>query len=170
MLFVIDLSTRRVEIAGISDRPYGAWVERVLRCMLDDFDGFLHPHRYLIRDRDPLFTKAVDELLRSAGVIPVKLPPRSPNLNAYAERFVRSIKSECLDRLIPIGKQHVQRAIDEYVDYYNRDRPHQGMNNELLEPSDRSGETENPSPSSTGAVMCHERLGGVLKSYARAAA
>lgn len=145
VLFVIDLSTRRVEIAGISERPHGAWVERVMRRLLDDFDGFLLPHRYLIRDRDPLFTKAVDELLKSADVEPVKLPPRSPNLNAFAERFVRSIKSECLGRIIPIGERHLRHAIDEYVEHYNRDRPHQGLGNQLIDPPDRP-------PPTTGVV------------------
>ncbi|RNC81395.1 MAG: hypothetical protein ED559_06270 [Phycisphaera sp.] len=162
VLFVIDLSTRRVEIAGISGTPHGAWVERVMRRLLDDFDGFLLPHRHLIRDRDPLFTKAVDELLRSAGVEPIKLPPRSPNLNAYAERFVRSIKSECLDRIIPIGERHLRCTIDEYVEHYNRDRPHQGLGNELIEPLERP-------PTTNGAVTCEERLGGLLRSYSRAA-
>lgn len=162
VLFVIDLSTRRVEIAGISGRPHGAWVERVMRGLLDDFDGFLLPHRYPIRDRDPLFTKAVDDLLRSAGVDPVKLPPRSPNLNAYAERFIRSIKSEYLGRIIPIGERHLRHAIDEYVEHYNGDRPHQGLGNELIEPLERS-------PTTTGIVSRHERLGGLLRSYTRAA-
>jgi len=99
VLFVIDLCTRRVEIAGISSAPHGAWVERTLRRQLDDFDGFLRNHNYLIHDRDPLFTKSMIEMLASGGVKSVKLPPKSPNLNAYAERFVRSIKQECLNRI-----------------------------------------------------------------------
>lgn len=162
VLFVIDLSTRRVEIAGISDRPHGAWVQRVMRRLLDDFDGFLRPHRFLIHDRDPLFTNALTELLRAAGIEPVKPPPRSPNLNAYAERFIRSIKSECLGRIIPIGERHQRCAIDEYIEHYNQDRPHQGLGNELIDPPDRP-------PTTTGAVTCEERLGGLLRSYSRAA-
>lgn len=124
VLFVIDLSTRRVEVAGISSAPHGAWVEQVLRRQLDDFDGFLRNHKYLIHDRDPLFTKLVIEMLASAGVKSVKLPPKSPNLNAYAERFVRSIMHECFDRIIPIGEEHLWRAIDAYIRHYNHDRPH----------------------------------------------
>ena len=161
-LFVIDLATRRVEIAGISDRPYGEWVYNVLRRQLDGFDGFLRNHRYLIHDRDPLFTQAMIDMLSAYGVQSVKLPQRSPNLNAYAERFVRSIKSECLDRIIPIGEQHLRHAIDTYIEHYNRDRPHQGLSNELLTPS--------PLPTAAnGKVVCDEQLGGLIRSYRRAA-
>jgi len=107
VLFVIDLSTRHVEIAGISDRPHGVWVEQALRRMTDDFDGFLRNQMYLIHDRDPLFTNSMIEMLASAGIKSVHLLPKSPNLNAYAERFVRSIKHECLNRIIPIGEKYL---------------------------------------------------------------
>ncbi len=100
MLFVIDLSTRRVQIAGSSATPNGAWAERLARRLTDPVDGFLRCRRFLIQDRDPLFTAAFDAILRSSGIEPVRLPPRSPNLNAYAECFARSVKSECLDRMI----------------------------------------------------------------------
>jgi len=163
VLFVIDLSTRCVEIAGISDCPHGAWVERVLKRQLDDFDGFLRNHRYLSHDRDPLFTKAMIDMLASAGVQSIKLPPKSPNLNAYAERFVRSIKHECLDRIIPIGEKHLWRAVDAYVKHYNHDRPHQGVGNVVLDPS-----FEPATP--VGKVICDEQLGGLIRSYHRAAA
>jgi len=163
VLFTIDLSTRRVEIAGISDYPHGAWVERVLKRQLDDFDGFLRNHKYLIHDRDPLFTKSMIEMLASGGVKSIKLPPKSPNLNAFAERFVRSIKHECLDRIIPIGEKHLWRAIDAYVKHYNHDRPHQGMDNLVLDPSFKPAEP-------VGKVICDEQLGGLIRSYRRAAA
>ncbi|MFK7883054.1 MAG: transposase [Phycisphaerales bacterium] len=162
VLFVIDLATRRVEIVGISDRPHGEWVRNVLRRQLDGFDGFLRSHTHLIHDRDPLFTQAMIDMLAACGVQSVKLPPRSPNLNAYAERFVRSIKHECLNRIIPIGEHHLTHAIDAYVDHYNRDRPHQGMHNELLTP--------NLSPvDSHGKIVCDEQLGGLIRSFRRAA-
>ena len=163
VLFVIDLSTRRVEIAGISSTPHGAWVERVLRQQLDDFDGFLRNHKYLIHDRDPLFTKSMIEMLASAGTKSIKLPPRSPNLNAYAERFVRSIKHECLDRIIPIGEKHLWRAVDAYVQHYNHDRPHQGVENVVLDPSFEPAKPD-------GKVICDEQLGGLIRSYRRDAA
>jgi len=163
VLFVIDLSTRRVEIAGISDRPHGAWVQRVLKRMTDDFDGFLRNHKFLIHDRDPLFTKSMIETLASAGVKSIKLPPKSPNLNAYAERFVRSIKHECLNRIIPIGEKHLWRAVDTYVEHYNYDRPHQGMGNLVLDPFFHPAEPD-------FRVICDEQLGGLIRSYRRAAA
>jgi transposase InsO family protein len=106
VLFVIDLKTRRAEIAGIAASPNGAWMSQIARNWTDSEDGFLLRSRYLIHDRDPLFTKRFREILESSGVHPVKLPARSPNLNAYAERFVRSIKSECLAQVIPIGESH----------------------------------------------------------------
>jgi len=163
VLFVIVLSTRRVEIAGISSTPHGAWVERVLRRQLDDFDGFLTNHKYLIHDRDPLFTKSMIEMLASAGIKSVKLPPKSPNLNAYAERFVRSIKHECLNRIIPIGEKHLWRAVDAYVKHYNHDRPHQGVGNVVLDPSLEPAEP-------VGKIICDEQLGGLIHSYRRDAA
>jgi len=106
----------------------------------------------------PLFhtTGAFRELLKSSGVKTVKLPARSPNLNAYAERFVRSIKSECLAQIIPLGDRHLRKAVKQYTKHYHFERNHQGLNNELIEkPSDE--------PSMDGAVECQERLGGVLK-------
>ena len=162
VLFVIDLATRKVEIAGISDCPHGAWVERVLRRQLDDFDGFLRIHKYLIHDRDPLFTKSMIDMLASASIESIKLPPKSPNLNAFAERFVRSIKHECLDRIIPIGEKHLWRAVDAYVKHYNNDRPHQGVGNVVLDPSFEPAEHD-------GKVICDEQLGGLIRSYRRAA-
>lgn len=163
VLFLIDLSTRRVNIAGTSDCPHGAWVERVLRRQLDDFDGFLRKHRYLIHDRDPLFTKSMIEMLASVGVQSVKLPPKSPNLNAYAERFVRSIKHDCLDRIIPIGEKRLWRAVDAYVEHYNHDRPHQEVGNMVLDQSFIPAEP-------VGKVICDEQLGGLIRSYRRDAA
>ncbi len=136
---------------------------RLVRGLTDAFDGFLLEHRYLIHDRDPLFTSAFHDLLRSVGVEPVKLPPRSPNLNAYAERFVLSIKSECLDRVIPLGERHLRRLIDEYAEHYLLERPHQGLSNRMI--------VSQPAPTARfRPVVCSERLGGLLRSYRRSAA
>lgn len=161
VLFVIDLETRRVEIAGVTDRPTGEWVTSVARGLIDDFDGFLRKHEYLIHDRDPLFTHRFQSLLRSAEIEPLRLPPRSPNLNAYAERFVGSIKSECLDRLIILGERHLRHVLAEYVQHYNHERCHQGLGNELIDPVREEGD---------GGVVCRERLGGLLRFYHRSAA
>jgi transposase InsO family protein len=161
VFFVIDLETRRVRIAGITDRPTVEWVTRVARSLVDDFDGFLSKHRYLVHDHDPLFRGAFPVLLRSAGVEPVRLPPQSPNLNAHAERFVRSIKEECLSKIVPIGERHVRHAIEQFAEHYHFERNHQGLGNQLI---DGEAETE-----PVNLVERRERLGGVLRSYHRAA-
>src|SRR5258706_3178389 len=162
VLFVIDLQTRRIEIAGIAASPDGRWMCQIARNLTDAEDGFLLRSRYLIHDRDPLFTKAFQRTLESSGVRPVKLPSRSPNLNAYAERFVRSIKSECLAQVIPIGEAHLRRAVREYVKHYHGERNHQGIGNRLIDSS--INELQRSS-----RIECRERLGGLLRYYHRAA-
>jgi transposase InsO family protein len=108
VLFFIELSTRRVEIAGISAAAHGLWMSQIARNVTDAVEGLLTGKRYLIHDRDPLFTDAFLSSLKDAGVESVKLPPRSPNLNAHAERFVRRIKESCLERLSCLAR--VRRA------------------------------------------------------------
>jgi transposase InsO family protein len=163
VLFVIDLQTRRVEIAGIVQQPDGAWMKQIARNLTDPDSGFLNGTRYLIHDRDPLFTEAFRGILSSASVDTVKLPARSPNLNAYAERFVRSVKSECLAKIIPLGERHLRKAVKEYTEHYHLERNHQGLDNELIEKLiDR--------PKMGGTVNCRERLSGVLNYYYRKAA
>ncbi len=104
VLFVIELKTRYIHIAGIHPVPDGAWMEQMARNLTDPDEGFLRTSHHLIHDRDPLYTRGFEEILRSGGVHPVRLPARRPNLHAYAERFVRSIKDECLSRVVPLGK------------------------------------------------------------------
>ncbi len=162
VLFVIDLKTRQVEIAGIVASPDGAWMSQIARNWTDSEDGFLFRSRCLIHDRDPLFTKGFREILESSGVHPVKLPSRSPNLNAYAERFVRSIKSECLAQVIPIGEGRLRRAVHEYVKHYHGERNHQGIGNQLIETSADESRRR-------GSIERRERLGGLLRFYCRAA-
>jgi putative transposase len=163
VLFIIDLQTRRVEIAGIAQHPDGEWMKQIARDLTDADGGFLNGTRYLIHDRDPLFTEAFRELLKPSGVKTVKLPARSPDLNAHAERFVLSIKSECLAHIIPLSERHLRKAVKEYTEHYHLERNHQGLNNDLVEkPSDE--------PHLDGVVECKERLGGILKYYYRRAA
>ena len=161
VFFVSDLPTRKVEIAGIAPIPDGLWMEQVARNLIDDFSGFLRGKRFLIHDRDPLFTRGLRELLQSAGVTSVRLPPRSPNLNAFAERFVLSIKSECLNRMVILGERHLRRAIAEYVEHYHLERTHQGLDNRLIDGVPEHG---------SGTVARRERLGGILSHYYREAA
>ena len=162
VLFLIDLHTRRVEIAGIVPQPNGEWMKQIVRNLSDADDGFLNGTRHLIHDRDPLFTEAFRELLKSCGVQTVKLPARSPDLNACAERFVRSIKSECLAQIIPLGERHLRKAVKEYTEHYHLERNHQGLDNELIEKS-------SDEPNMSRPVECQERLGGILNYYCRRA-
>ena len=162
VLFVIDLATRHVEIAGIGSEPDSAWVTQCGRQVTDPIDGFLVGKRFLLHDRDPLFTDAFRSTLAAVGVETVRLPPRSPNLNAYAERFVRTIKESCLDRIIFVGEGSLRHAIREFVAHYHHERNHQGRRNRLLiAPTTARGE---------GPIVCRPRLGGLLKYYHRPAA
>ncbi len=163
VLFVIDLTTRKVEIAGILPQPDGIWMKQVARNLTDCFCGFLKGKRYLIHDRDPLFSSDFAQILLAAGVKVVKLPPRSPNLNAYAEAFVRSIKHECLNRMIFFGTGHLRRTVSEFVEHYHGERNHQGLSNRLIKPNTGSCPREAP-------ISCRERLGGLLRYYHRRAA
>jgi transposase InsO family protein len=163
VLFAIDLQTRRVEIAGIAQQPDGEWMKQIARNLTGADDGFLTGARYLIHDRDPLFTEAFKEILGSSGVKTMKLPARSPDLNAYAERFVRSIKSECLAQIIPLGERHLRTAVKEYTQHYHLERNHQGLENELIEVRRGAADV-------SGDVERRERLGGILNYYYRRAA
>ena len=158
-LFVLDIATRRVHIAGTTRTPNEAFMAQVARNVTDVVDGFLHGHRKLIVDRDTKFTRGFQALLASGGVETIFTPPRSPNCNAYAERFVRSIKEECLGRMIFFGEASLRRAVREYVEHYNQERPHQGIGNRVVTPS------AVPRSTSLRSVTGHERLGGLLRHY-----
>jgi transposase InsO family protein len=163
VLSLIDLSTRRVEIAGIATKADGIWMGQVARNLCDDGDGFLTGKRHLIHDRDPLFTTQFLGTLAASGVKSVKLPPRSPNLNPHAERFVRTIKESCLDRMILFGEGSLRKTIREFVADYHGERNHQGLGNRLIIPE--------PSPAGgPGAIRRRQRLGGMLNYYYRQAA
>jgi hypothetical protein len=152
-----------VEIAGIVREPDSAWVAQCARQLTNPDEGCLWGKRFLLHDRDPRFSEAFADTLSAAGVETVRLPPRSPNLNASAERFVRTIKESCLDRLILIGEGSLRHAIQEFVEHYHRERNHQGVSNRLLFPVDPAARGEGP-------IACRARLGGLLKYYDRPAA
>ena len=118
VLFFIELSTRKVEVAGIARAANGLWMSQIARNLTDADEGILNGKRYLIHDRDTLFTAEFVDMLASAGVKSVKLPPRSPNLNAYAERFVHTIKESCLERMIFFGEHSLRKAIQEFMVHY----------------------------------------------------
>jgi transposase InsO family protein len=162
VLFFIDLSTRRVEIAGIASNANGLWMSQIGRNVTDAVDGILNGKRYLIHDRDPLFTPEFQSILAGVGVRSVKLPPQSPNLNAYPERFVRSIKESCLERLILFGENSLRTATRQFVARYLSERHHQGLGNRLIIP-------EASEVDKKGTIQCRQRLGGMLNYYYRAA-
>ena len=159
VLFAIDVATRKVEILGIHPQPNGPWMEQIARNVSGE-GGFLAGKKYLIHDRDPLYTAKFESILKAAEVEPVTLPPRSPNLNAHAERFVRSVKEERLGHLILFSEEQLRYVLTEYLKYYHHERIHQGIN-KIIEPQHKGNQ---------GEIICVERLGGLLKSYHRKAA
>jgi putative transposase len=166
VLFFIHLSSRKVHIAGVTPHPNHAWMIQVARNVTMADWGFLGPGQYLIHDRDGKFCPAFQRIIDDAGVTRVPLPPRSPNLNAYAERWVRSVREEALSRLILFGERSLWHVLTEYVPHFHEERPHQGKGNVVLMP------TVTPAQVTTrgNPIRCRERLGGLLKYYDRAAA
>ncbi len=163
VFFVIELATRRIEIAGITPGPNEAWMMQIGRNLTDPVNGFLTDKKSLIIDRDSKYSAEFRSLLAEAGVEPVRLPPRSPNLNAYAERFVRSIKDECLDHMIFFSERSLRKTTREFATHYHTERNHQGLDNRLID-------TDDQVESNFGAMKCVQRLGGLLRFYHRAAA
>jgi putative transposase len=163
VLFVMELATRRAHMAGITPHPTAAFMQQCARQLTDPFDGFLVGKQYLIRDRDTKFTPAFDGLLKDSGVEPLVLPPRSPNLNAHCERFVRSIKEEALDRMVVLGASTLSYVIHPYLVPYHTERNHQGLDNQLIVREGDVGYQTDP-------VVRRERLGGLLSDYYREAA
>ena len=166
VLFFIHLESRRVEVAGITSHPNEAWMMQVARNVTMDEWGFLDECRYLLHDRDTKYTQSFRQIIESGGVEPLRLPPRSPNLNAYAERWVKSVKDECLSKLILFGEASLRRALREYLVHYHQERNHQGRGNILLFPFT----TKHAAPVAEPPVRCRERLGGLLRYYHREAA
>ena len=163
VLVVIELATRRVQIAGITPHPTAAFMQQCAQQLTDPLEGFLGGKRYLIHDRDTKFTQAFDGLLKDSGVEPIGLPPRSPNLNAHCERFVRSIKEEALERMVMLGEAALSYVIHQYLAHYHTERNHQGLANQVIAPEPGLG-------SRGGQVRCRERMGGLLRYYYRDAA
>jgi putative transposase len=163
ILFFIDIASRSVHVAGITPHPDNSWMMQIARNVTDAEAGFLRGKQHLVLDRDAKYSDAFRTVLVREGIHVIRLPPRSPNLNSYAERFVRSLKEECLSRLIFIGRASLRRAITQYLSHYHRERNHQGLGNRLLQPVPAIGELRDP-------VIRGQRLGGMLSYYHRAAA
>ena len=165
VLFFIDLESRRICLAGVTRHPNQEWMEQMARNVTMEDSGFLINRRYLLHDRDSKYCSSFRQVIEAGSVKTLALPPRSPNLNAYAERWVRSVKEECLAKLILLGEGSLRRALRHYEAHYHEERNHQGKDNVLLFPLPTQavrGEQEK--------VRCRERLGGLLKYYEREAA
>lgn len=163
VLFFIHLESRRVDIAGITVHPDEPWMKQIARNATMEGCGVLRNCRYLLHDRDTKFTRSFRAILASGQVEPLALPARSPNLNAHAERWVRSVKEECLSKVILFGERSLRRSLSNYVDHFHAERNHQGKGNVLLLPRVTDQQREGP-------VRCRERLGGLLRHYHREAA
>jgi putative transposase len=162
VLFVVELDRRRVHLAGITAHPAGAWVTQVARNLLMDLDDHARRFRFLIRDRDAKFASAFDAVFRAAGIEIVKIPPRAPRANAFAQRWVRTVRTECLDRTLIWNCQHLYRVLTTYLEHYNTARPHRGIDLEVPVP------TATPLPVA-GDIERVDILGGLIHEYRRAA-
>lgn len=166
VFFVVEVHSRAVEVAGIRIDPDGAWMKQIARNLTDPVDGFLRNASYLIHDRDPLFTQAFRSTLECVDVKTVKIPAKSPNCNPHAERFVKSIKYECLNHFVVFGERHLRHVIEEYMRHYQHERFHQALGGKLVvnnQPVANDNDTLRP-------VGCRSRLGGLLNYYHREAA
>jgi putative transposase len=163
VLFVMELSTRRVCIAGVTTHPDTQWMLQMARQLTDPVDGILFGKRYLILDRDTKYCRSFRDFVKREGIEVIRLPPRSPNLNAYAERWVRGVREESLSKLIPIGQGMLRRVLREYSAHFHHERNHQGVGNVLIMP--RVSATHR-----VGSVIRRPRLGGLLNYYERATA
>ena len=163
VLFFIHLESRRVDIAGITVHPDEPWMRQMARNVTMEGCGALRDCRYLLHDRDTKYTQSFRAIIELGQVEPLVLPARSPNLNAYAERWVRSVKEECLSKVILFGERSLRRALSEYVEHFHAERNHQGKGNILLFPRDTDICREGP-------LQCRERLGGLLRYYHQEAA
>jgi transposase InsO family protein len=161
VLFVIELERRVVHVLGVTTNPNGPWVTQVARNLAADLEEAGRRFRFLIRDRDTKFTASFDEALTSIGVKTIRTPVRSPRANAHAERFVRTVRNECLDQLLVISRRHLESVLDEYVRHYNEGRPHRSLR--LSQPIAR------PVTAIGGAITRRDVLGGIVHEYDRTA-
>ena len=162
VLFFIHISSRKVHIAGMTPHPNEHWMKQMARNVTMEGWGFLSDCKYLIHDRDTKFCRSFQSIIASMGIKPIRLPPQTPKMNSFAERFVRSVKEECLNRLLFFGEEGLRNALVEYTNHYHEERNHQGKDNLLLFPD--------PLINDRGKIKCHKRLSGMLRYYYRSAA
>lgn len=163
LLLVIKLSDRRVHFAGCTPNPHDAWIKQVAKNLTEPLDGFLGPGGYVLMDRDSKYSESFRHVLQGEHIRVLRLPARSPNLNAYIERFMRSLKEECLERLIFFGEGALRKAVQEFLGHYHTERKHHGLDNRVINAGEEVGRA-------AGKIECRQRLGGLLRYYYRDAA
>jgi len=163
VLFFIHIGSRKIHIAGITHHPNERWMKQMARNVTMDEWGFLSNCKYLIHDRDTKFCRSFQAIIASMGIKLIRLPPQSPRMNSYAERFVRSVKGECLKKRVFFGVEILIKALSEYTEHYHMERNHQGKNNLLLFPDQKL-------MANKGKIKCRKRLSGMLKYCYRSAA
>lgn len=162
VFFMVEVGTRFVHVLGVTAHPDGAWVTQQARNLLTDLKDRAGAFRFLIRDRDTKFTSSYDEVFAGDDIQVLKIPPRSPRANAFAERWVRTARTECTDRLLIFGERHLRTVLDEYADHYNRHRPHRSLG--LRAPTDHDS---NVIPLPTGRIERRVVLSGLINEYQR---
>jgi transposase InsO family protein len=173
VLFFIELGRRRVWITGVTAHPHAAWVTQQARNVTGDMVDEEFDLKFLIRDRDTKYVASFDEVFRAEGVEILRTPFRTPNANAYAERFVRTIRAECLDHLLIVNERHLERILRSYARHYNSHRPHQGISQEIPAPTPSlplmAVASEQKLQTHPRNVRRRDRLGGLIHEYERAA-
>ncbi len=162
VLFFIEIGTRRVHFAGITTSPHGFWTTQQARQLIWKLEEMKRTFRFIIHDRDTKFTRSFDNVFRSAGMKIVRTPFRTPQANGYAERWIRSIRQECLDHILIFNEHHLYTVLKEYVGFYNASRPHQGIDQRTPIPIDNTN--------MKGSIERREVLGGMINDYYRSAA
>jgi putative transposase len=165
--FVIELRTRRVHVLGITRYPTGQWATQLARNLASELEEAGARFTYLIRDRDTKFTAAFDAVFASIGIRTLPIAPQAPRMNAYAERFVRTVRAECTDRMLIAGEQHLRAILSEYTGHYNTGRSHQGDGMGLRAPDDDLDVTVFPVP--PAQIQRRARLAGLINEYQQAA-